>query len=68
MPSIRISQSNFRFRCYKMADGSVQEIYGDGTAPAGATWLLEDVSVQQQTTKTQNIDAPEELTPAPAAT
>jgi hypothetical protein len=51
-----------------MADGSVQEIYGDGTAPAGATWLLEDVSVQQQTTKTQNIDAPEELTPAPAAT
>jgi hypothetical protein len=58
----RTSQSNFRFRVYKMPDGSNQEVYGDQAAPTGAEWLLEDVTVSQTTTKTQNIDEPQKLT------
>lgn len=55
--SVRTAHSIFRFRVYKLADESIKEVYGDEAAPTGAEWLLEDVTVEQTTIKTANIES-----------
>lgn len=55
----KTTHSTFRLRSYRMASGATEEVFGDGPAPAGAIMLLADDTIDQTTTRTPNISAPQ---------
>lgn len=64
----RVSNSTFRIREYKAADGTTIEHFGEGPVPVAAVRIVSDCTINQRTERVYNdLPAdPTDIHPVPA--